>query len=123
MQVIEAVEWDSRRERLVIALGAAHPLAGHALLFITSQDPVMSALCVGPLYLPPPGPSLGTGHPEIEAASGAPDARRGRTQLKVLSTGAAGSLLATRSSPESVAVIPMALRDVAGLGLHAPPVR
>lgn len=44
--------WDSEKDRLAILLQGDHPFAGHVLLFTTVQRPVMSAICLGPLYLP-----------------------------------------------------------------------
>jgi hypothetical protein len=101
-QVISAVAWDSVKDRLLVALTGDHPLAGHALLYATVPSPVLSAVCLGPIYLP--------GHTAQEDASEA-QAPVGCRVVAMHAGSARGTLLASRNGERSVSVIPIAVRD------------
>lgn len=109
--------WDSRRDRLLVSLKGEHPYAGHALLFTTVQQPVLSAVCVGPVFLPhgaaaPPGDGAAADsqHRVLALHCGAPE----------------GSLVASRAADDRVSVMPIAVRGGVpggGPGMPAVPLR
>eukprot|EP00892_Ulva_mutabilis_P003401 jgi/Ulvmu1/1432/UM011_0162.1 len=96
-EVASGMVWDSKRDRLLISLKGDHPYSGHALLFTTVQQPVLSAVCVGPVFLPegPPAAAATDTHRRVLALHcGAPE----------------GSLVASRAADERVSVTPVAVR-------------
>jgi hypothetical protein len=119
--------WDSQKERLLVAMRGTHPLAGHMLLYTTVQHPVLSAVCLGPVYLPqPPAPSaaepsrgfqwLGAAPRGAPGGLGGGGARRGigaRGSVALQCGSAHGTLLAARCSEELIAIIPLAVQDIA----------
>jgi hypothetical protein len=107
LQVVAAVAWDSLKDRLVIMLQGEHPLANHALLYTTVQHPIMSAICVGPVFLPqrsqsPIGNQVG----------------HGRTGTMAVHTGhERGTPVVFRVRDGSMTIIPFALRHGAAHSL------
>ena len=113
--------WDSQKERLLVSLCGSHPLAGHMLLYTTVQSPVLSAVCLGPVFLPQ---SSGAQPPEapqgLQRVGGArrPAAGehvrtgvRGTVALQCRSP--LGTLVAARCGEQLVTVIPVAVQDAA----------
>lgn len=100
--------WDSQRDRLLVALKGDHPQAGHALLYTTVQHPVLSAVCVGAVFLP-------------QAAAGCAPSDGGRRVLALHGGASDGALVASRVGDDRVSVTPLAVRGgVPGLGAAAP---
>lgn len=111
LQVIASVAWDSEKDRLAVLLRGDHPFAGHVLLYATVQYPVMSAICLGPLYLPQrhqPGQSGG---------------ERGAGTLAMLTGRPQGTLLGVRIGDGSVSVVPLAVGARIGVAASPPPAR
>lgn len=107
LQVVAAVAWDSLKDRLVIMLQGEHPLAGHALLYATVQHPIISAICLGPVFLPQRSqPSIGN------------QVSHGFTGTMAMHTGhERGTPVVFRARDGSMAVVPFALRHAAAHAL------
>jgi hypothetical protein len=105
---ISSVAWDSVKERLVCTLSGDHELAGHALLFGTTQVPVLSAVCQGAIHLPHyMRASTSAGHgagPMQERAVAMQTAHRTCT------------LVAAYSGAHRISVVPVAVLDAAIVG-------
>lgn len=102
LQVAAGMLWDSQRDRLLIALKGDHPQAGHALLYTTVQQPVLSAVCIGAVFLPQPAAAP---PPRSGAA-----AEGGRRVLALHAGTPDGSLVASRAADDRVSVMPLAVR-------------
>lgn len=111
--------WDSQKERLLVSLCGAHPLAGHMLLYTTVQSPVLSAVCLGPVWLPQcrgarqPEPSHG--FMGFGGANSSPEQEKVRTGVRgtvaLRCRSPLGTLVAARCGEQLVTVIPVAVQD------------
>jgi hypothetical protein len=92
----------------VVALQGDHSWAGHALLLRTVQHPILSAICLGPMYLP-------RGHRSKSEGDGS-------ALSVVLHSGRAEGALAAFSCENCVAVVPVGLSKGGGevRSLYAP---
>ena len=101
LQDVAAVAWDSVKNRLVFMLQGEHPDAGNALLYATVQEPVVSAICLGPLHL------LAS---EPKCADDQTNGARPAGTLAMHTGNSSGTLVAFRTAGGVVSVIPIALR-------------
>jgi hypothetical protein len=119
VQVVCGMVWDSHKERLLVSLCGSHALAGHMLLYTTVQSPVLSAVCLGPVFLPQcrqatePERARGfLGHGTRQRAPAeVRSAVRGTVALQCKSP--LGTLVAARCGEQLITVIPIAVQDAA----------
>lgn len=118
MQVVSGMVWDSQKERLLVSLCGSHALAGHMLLYTTVQSPVLSAVCLGPVFLPqcrgaseqvPTHAFFGIGGGRHTKAQEVKTGARGTVALQCRSP--MGTLVAARCGEQLVTVIPVAVQD------------
>lgn len=118
--------WDSKKERLLVSLCGAHALAGHMLLYTTVQSPVLSAVCLGPVYLPQcrqepaPGPiRTFLGRTWDQGPSIQDEVRTGvRGTVALQCNNPMGTLLAARCGEKLVTVLPVAVHDATAQIMH-----
>jgi hypothetical protein len=100
LQNVAGVAWDSEKDRLVILLQGDHPLSGHALLYATVQEPLVSAICLGPIHLPQWDASNADGQDQPLCGSA----------VAMQTSSRRGALAAFRCRTGTVAVVPLGLR-------------